>query len=282
MDAEKMIMKNLSGLFKPAITTLGSIFGDTIREYRIKNLIRIWEKLEKIQKRKGITSKSMRHLSYKIGLPLVEFASMEDDSTLQEKWAHLISSYINSEEDNYFSHDKIFVDVLAKFSPFDCQVLEYMCEHTVHILLKENKEAKSTLLEPSEILQAIKNESVNYSVDKLTSLGCLKEELHLPLKTSLPKAYRVSTLGINLYLACGGEMEILYRLDMSKDNIIQLIASYYVTSDEVRISEDKHVKQVYDFLKNEFPTRKTMRGEEVFQLIKDKLNLKPNPIKMTN
>ena len=86
-----------SRLFGPAADELGEISGDWARYWRLRNLVVIHEKFEKVLQAKGLDYGDLRHLSLSVGLPMLERASYQDDSVLQEKWANLMAASLISE-----------------------------------------------------------------------------------------------------------------------------------------------------------------------------------------
>ena len=93
----------LYNLLKVPVQEIGNIIGDCFRDYRLKNLEEISKKhLRNIEKR-HLAKEDLRVVSLKIGLPLLNEASLETDETLQEIWAKLLT---NAADPNFGSGSK--------------------------------------------------------------------------------------------------------------------------------------------------------------------------------
>lgn len=75
-------------LFGPSINEMGGLIADNVRLRRFKNQIRIFSKAQKILRDKNIQPSKV---SLKVLAPLIECSSLEENKTLQEKWANLIA-----------------------------------------------------------------------------------------------------------------------------------------------------------------------------------------------
>lgn len=88
----------------------GLMFGDKVRIRRLKNQIEIFSKAKQIAEENNI---SIKQINLKILVPLLEFSSLEEDETLQQKWANLIVNF-SDESQNYES--SIFPFILGQLS----------------------------------------------------------------------------------------------------------------------------------------------------------------------
>ena len=195
-------------LLGPTAEQFGLMGGDWARAWRIKNLLAINEKCDRIFQEKGINPAEGRHLSLAAGLPLLEKASYHDNDFLQERWAHLITSSLRSEDqaESSFNLDITCVEILNQLSQLDCEVLEFIVENSV----KGNGDDGITVrpLEQDEIQDAHPNTPSHISLEKLTSLGCARFDPKIPLKTGgqgLIEVVTPTAIGINLYIAASGK-----------------------------------------------------------------------------
>lgn len=115
IDAAKGFLGKLLG---PAIDEVGQLIADPIRSWRLRNQIKILQKTEQYVKDRGISTKI---IAVKTLVPLLEYSSLEDDETLQEKWANLFINYVNSDE-NYES--SVFPYILSQLSTEEVGELE--------------------------------------------------------------------------------------------------------------------------------------------------------------
>ena len=106
----------------PAKEVIEELIGDSARLWRFKNLIRIAEKASEFAKDRGLSSEQMRQTSMHVGLPWIEKASRFDDETLQAKWAELLLSVVNENQDRYSMAPTM--QILEQLDPWDCEVLD--------------------------------------------------------------------------------------------------------------------------------------------------------------
>ena len=196
-------------LLGPGIDQLGLMVGDWARLWRVKNLLSIKEIFDRICREKGIGPADGSRLKLAVGLPLLEKASYQDDSFLQERWAHLIASSLRSDDrvKSEFSLDITYVEILNQLSQLDCKVLEFIIENGVEDIADSGITLKP--LEPSAIADAHPNSLAHISLEKLVSLGCVNSNPKVPLKTGgtwgLDEVIRPTLIGINLYSAASGK-----------------------------------------------------------------------------
>jgi len=105
-------------LFGSSLEETGLIFSDRIRLLRLKNQIKILSRTEEICKKNNI---SINQINLKTLVPLLEYSSLEEDETLQEKWSNLLVNIIDSEK-KYES--SIFPYILNQLTSNEVKVLE--------------------------------------------------------------------------------------------------------------------------------------------------------------
>lgn len=98
------------------------ILKDVIFFWRANNAIRLQSKLDRILAQRHISNP--RAIPLRLAIPFLQAATLEDDETLQERWARLISNAM----DPIYSHsiERCFGRVLEELSPVDCRVLEVL------------------------------------------------------------------------------------------------------------------------------------------------------------
>ena len=196
-------------LLGPGADEVGQIVGDWARLWRIKNLICIKKKFERICQEKGIDPSEGRYLPLAVGLPLLEKASYHDDHYLQERWAHLIASSLSENstiENNDFSLENTYVEILHQLSSLDCKVLEFVVENGVKDSVPHPMAAINTVpIEPGQLQAAFPGQPSHISVEKLVSLGCVRRRLKLPID-GFQETIEPNLIGINLYMSASGKM----------------------------------------------------------------------------
>jgi hypothetical protein len=92
LDLAKGFIEKLTGA---AIEETGLLISDNIKLKRFKNQLSILVKAQKIVADSGI---NIKQISLKALVPLLEYSSLEDDESLQDKWTNLLVNFIDSNE----------------------------------------------------------------------------------------------------------------------------------------------------------------------------------------
>jgi len=93
------------------------IFNDKLKYRRWENQINLMLKAEAKLKKLNL-EKPPKELTLKLGLPLLEAASLEDDDYLQNLWANLL---VNCTAD--FSLERSYISILEQLSPLEARIL---------------------------------------------------------------------------------------------------------------------------------------------------------------
>lgn len=107
IDMVKGFVEKLVG---GAIEEAGLMMTDRVRLRRLKNQIKILEKAQKIAKDCNI---DIKQINLKVLVPLLENCSLEEDETLQSRWANLIANYADT---NKHYESTIFPFILSQLS----------------------------------------------------------------------------------------------------------------------------------------------------------------------
>lgn len=148
-------------LLSPAIEEVGLILKDEIAVYRFKNQIKLLTKTKAICESNGISPKA---ISPKLLLPLLDYASLEDDEIIQEKWAILLSNLADSDQ-NIDNH--VLPHLLSQISRSEYLFLENVI-NSYQWSLYERNEIQSV---PIGSLRDI----TNIEKSNLTRLGLIEQ-----------------------------------------------------------------------------------------------------------
>jgi hypothetical protein len=114
-----------------------------------------------------------RAIPLRLAIPFLEAATLEDDETLQQRWACLLANAM----DLTFCNDLLrqYGEVLKVVSPQDCLVLEAM-----------NRVVRGTgknVIRPEVMADDMKlsRESVHAALYRLKALGLVDDELEVPI-----------------------------------------------------------------------------------------------------
>jgi hypothetical protein len=109
--------KNLfERLLGPAADEAGAILRDSLRVYRLKNLIRVLEKTQVIL---DAASQRPNPIPLRLLMPAIERASLEDNETLASLWAALLA---NASSGRTAVHPS-FPTILAEIAPDEARLL---------------------------------------------------------------------------------------------------------------------------------------------------------------
>ncbi|MEJ7737428.1 MAG: hypothetical protein WKF97_08380 [Chitinophagaceae bacterium] len=107
----------LQKVIGPALEDIGGILADRAKIWRFKNQVDVLNICDDYLKSKNITT---RKVNLKVLAPLIEGCSMEDDKTLQQKWAALIANTVKEGSDldtTLYSH------ILSQMTKGDADIL---------------------------------------------------------------------------------------------------------------------------------------------------------------
>jgi hypothetical protein len=218
-EASKAIGKAID-LAKCAGQFCNKLFGvgilSDILEYRRKTLSgRLeFDLLEKLLLLKKKTEENLKNkninvtipIPLKLGIPLIEAATVEEDETLHTKYANMLSNAIDPNFENKITRN--FVSILEDMNPVDVLILDTICKEWLS--LPENKK-NNTLFDRSKITNALQIESkeCEISLRNLIRLGLFKPgvitQTNIVVGGNSPSSYKdtelvgITELGIALY-----------------------------------------------------------------------------------
>ena len=103
--------------FDEPLTVLSGIWKDKLAYRRWENQVSFWTKANKKLKDLGLDN-PQKELPLKLGLPLLEAVSLEEDNKLQELWANLLVNATTN-----FSLERSYISVLEQLSLLEAEIL---------------------------------------------------------------------------------------------------------------------------------------------------------------
>jgi hypothetical protein len=118
-------VSDITGLFArlagPLAGEVGQMLGDKAFEYRIRNATRIFQRVQVMLANAQIEPGP---IASRLFLPALQAASTEDNETLQEKWAALLT---NASDGNQISPIfPSFVEILKELTPHEAKLLDLL------------------------------------------------------------------------------------------------------------------------------------------------------------
>lgn len=172
----------LESLIKPAVEEVGLLLKEKLTIWRLKNQVKVLNKAKEYCEKNNISVKS---ISLKLLTPLLENASLEEDETLQDKWAILLSNLVDSEQ-NIQNH--VFPYLLSQISLKEFTVLETIWKSTQ----SKNERLRMTL-------EKINEDRENDAPELLSKIKQLDSEIStLSYSSDFEKWNKLSHEKINL------------------------------------------------------------------------------------
>jgi hypothetical protein len=165
----------LEKLAGSSLEEAGLLLSDKIRTRRLRNQIKIFSEAKKIAEENNI---SIKQINLKTLVPLLEFSSLEEDETLQEKWINLIVNY--SDNSQKFE-SSIFPFILNQLSSNEAIKLE----NIKNVIEISSKKIELTDIEISNVIRlglleriiiegfTFDSEPTDFRYYKVSSLGKL-------------------------------------------------------------------------------------------------------------
>lgn len=131
----------LDKLIMPAIEETGLLLKDQVTMWKFQNQVKMLNKAKAHCEKHNISPKT---ISLKLLCPLLDYSGIEEDETLQDKWAILLANMVDSEQ-NIENH--VFPYILSQVSRNEFMVLEKVYDEKqarVAMLTAELEEFKNS------------------------------------------------------------------------------------------------------------------------------------------
>ncbi len=213
IEIAKRIFDWLDLAIKPPLKETGLLFFDKVRHWRFKNQLKTLEKAKKLFEENGLSPKQ---IPLKTLFPLLEYSSLEEDESLQDKWANLLANALNPEYKKNIH--PMFPEILKQLSPTDAFVLDLFYELNTYsgkaspflIYTPFYSIQEDTNLDENELKISIANLTrLNLTVIKPRNIekskrGLLKSSNKSPefRMSRQNKAWTITELGIEFVNAC--------------------------------------------------------------------------------
>ncbi len=132
-------------LIYPSVEELGLLLKDGIAKWRFSNQVKTLVKAKSICEKHGITPQM---ISPKLLCPLLEYASLEDNEKLQDKWSTLLANMVDSDQ-NVKNH--VFPYLLSQVSIQEFELLENTLNIKIERVKVLNEELNKYLKSKDEI-----------------------------------------------------------------------------------------------------------------------------------
>lgn len=142
-----LIKDFLDKLISPAIEETGLLIKDKAASWRFNNQLKALGKAKEKCEQYNISTKV---ISFKLLFPLLEYAGLEDDEVMQDKWANLLTNMVDSEQ-NINNH--VFPYILSQISRNEFELLEMVYRSKIERKEKFTKELSEFMLTKDSDIQ---------------------------------------------------------------------------------------------------------------------------------
>lgn len=164
---------SLSPKLNECISLIGIMFPGTaakITERRIESMHTILKAAQNKLNSLSLSPEEYKDISLKCQIPIIEYASLEEDVSLQELWANLITNILNP----YFKNDirLTFINILRELAPIDALLLNAL--YSSNTPYKFLSETECLIWSPNDYI-LVNRDSFNVSLEVLISLNLLTQ-----------------------------------------------------------------------------------------------------------
>ena len=200
---ENEVKSFFNGIVPDFVKETGGILSDTVRFWRWKNQVAIVLKAKKILEEKGLSKQAV---PLKVLVPLLEAASLEEEESMQTKWANLLANAVSGSLDitpNY-------IEILKELSPIEALILDRLYDEA---LKQPNSQARKKLqFSKEKIAQwlSISSDKADLMVENLFRLNLCRmpgsegvsfgENLRAAINTT--EIFELTTTGYEFVKAC--------------------------------------------------------------------------------
>jgi len=116
----------LEKLFGGCVEEIGGMWQDELKVRRLHRRLKLYKRVQRMIADAGIEPK---RIPENIWMPVLQAASAQDDETLQEKWAALLTNASVAESDNEVLPS--FPEILKQLTPVEAKLLDAVYDETV-------------------------------------------------------------------------------------------------------------------------------------------------------
>ena len=137
IEATQELGRFVSRITTEPIETVMGILNDKLQFMRWERKLRLAERGREILRQRSIEG-PLRPIPYKLALPIIENASLEDNDELQDLWANLLASAVDPKFGGLIR--SAYIDIILQLEVVDVHILNIVYESFKHWLEKRERE----------------------------------------------------------------------------------------------------------------------------------------------
>lgn len=209
IDASRELGGFLNTVCGEALTEFGGAFKDWAACYRFTNMLKLRDKVEAILKKRRLEGKT-KPIPLPQAIPLLEVASLENNESLQDMWARLISNA--TDIGKRLDIKKVHIDILSKLEPLDVEILNRLEGMKISKVISSGESKINYGILIADLCQTAiaPAEEILFSLHNLSRLGCIEPIPDLTIDgigtgvsfSELKTIFKLTVLGRSLLEAC--------------------------------------------------------------------------------
>lgn len=125
IEATQALGRFVSRITTEPLETVMGILNDKLQFVRWERKLRLADRGRELLQQRGVQG-PLRPIPYKLALPIVEHASLEDDDELQDLWANLLASAVDPKFDGLIR--AAYIDIIRQLEVVDVHLLNVVYE----------------------------------------------------------------------------------------------------------------------------------------------------------
>lgn len=224
----------LDKLIIPTVEETGLLLRDKVTMWRFNNQVRMLNKAKAYCEKNGINPKKV---SLKVLCPLLDYAGLEEDEVLQDKWALLLSNMVDSGQ-NIENH--VFPYILSQIS-----TNEFLSLETTVLLNDERVKKLNSDLEQLRNERPEKEQELRVKIAEISKLLGTQRNWRHEQWTKHQEKMRLESELRNL-------MQMEYRLkdSISEDQYLSGQLKPYEIANLTRLGLIKAIQKTYGYVKS--------------------------------
>ncbi len=169
IDASQGVGEFLKDVFGDLLINGVGLMGDKLKYYRLGQLELLKERVNKNHADKGVTS--THAIPPKIGVPLIEKATIENDDDLHQRWSNMLANALSSEYKGAMKRS--YISILSDMEAIDVLIFDVIVKEYIGLDVKQKENALFDMGKLSQNIN-VSGEQLEVSLRNLLRLGCLK------------------------------------------------------------------------------------------------------------